>query len=340
MIDRLSLAGISLLGAILLVPQLTNAQPTVEWTPLPELGYSAQIKVAGYIAPSAPSGDAQSWDFSDVEGTVFSNFEVAPASASPFAPLFSGAYWTAQNGDQLSFFALVNGGFTIMGNANTAASITIPFTDPLTQWTFPLEYGDVSSDDFSAEVMLFGLPYTLVGDVTAENDAWGSLTMPDGTVHEEVMRVNYSQFYTETYDGDTADWYLNQVVYFAEGQSFPLFLHEELIVTDNAGVELLNGTDVAWYSDLLAAVPLTAIDVADVAFPNPVMSGASLYWTLPPGCHWKVMGLNGKVIDHGVSVTREQKVLDTSSWGRGVVLLVPLTREGQTMGKVQRVFIQ
>ncbi len=316
------------------------AQPSLGFPSFPGAGYSSTLSFGEYLAPSPPDVEPQTWDFSDVNGTVLSNLELVPAGTSPFAPMFDGAEWVSINGDQVAFWAVLNGDFTVLGNANNANGVTVPFLDPLVQRSFPMELGNTLSDTFSANQMLFGLPYSLDGNATSSIDAWGSLTMPDGTVYPEVLRMDYFQYYAEAYDGDTANWSLSQVMYFAPEWPLPMFLHEELLVTDNAGEELLAFTDVAWYSSPVASAASEKTDFEKLAFPNPVVQGELLHWTLPAGCYWKVMSLSGQVIEHGVVTSQERKKFDTSTWDAGLVLLVPLTAEGRAMGQVQRVVIQ
>ena len=216
----------------------------------------------------------------------------------------------------------------VYGNANVANGVALPFSDPLVQWTYPMELGTSSSDDFGAAITLFGLPYSLMGESSFEVDAWGSLVMPDGVEIQEVLRGVYTQFYTETYDGDTANWHLNQVVYFAPDSLLPLFYHEILDVTDLEGNMLLEVTDVAWLANGVTSIPTEEAPSAQAPYPNPVESGDEVTWPMAQGQRWRAMALDGKVLDEGVSRGSFDRI-STSGWGTGLVLLMSLGSDGQ-----------
>ena len=45
------------------------------------------------------------------------------------------------------------------------------------------------------ELTLFGAPYSLEGEASFEVDAWGSMVLPDGAVHDEVLQGDYRRTY-------------------------------------------------------------------------------------------------------------------------------------------------
>ena len=159
------------------------AQPVLDAPNPPPNGFGGEILVTEFVEPTAGSDEAQNWDFSDMSGVVVNNIELTPASSSLFAPSFPGAQWVVSNGDQLSFLDYTEEGTTVFGNANSANGVVLPFADPLVQWPFPVEYGFTHEDEFGVEQMLFGEPYSLVGNVTSTCDAWGSIVLPNGVGH-------------------------------------------------------------------------------------------------------------------------------------------------------------
>lgn len=308
---------------------LLQAQPVLQWAPPPGTGYSADLVAGDFIEPTPGGEAAQAWDFSGVSGSTVGLSVVAPASTSPFEPLFEGAEWVSETSGQLAFWAMVEGGFTIFGNANAAVGITLPFLDPLVQWSYPLEMGGMVEDDFGLEQMLFAQPYSLQGNVSSVVDAWGSMMMPDGTSFPEVLRVAYSQFYTETYEGDTANWYLDQYMYFVPDSALPVFFQEELIVTDNGDNVLLEVSDVAWYSNVVLSVPdEQGLRVAD-PFPNPVMRGEGVKWPLARGWSWSAVDVEGRVMAQGRVNEGDVARIETAGWSSGLVLLTAEGPQGQ-----------
>ena len=304
------------------------AQPVFDTPTVPEMGYASDLVAGEYFAPTEASEAPQNWDFSGTPGSSVGLLEVVPAGSSPFSKSFDGAEWSTVNGDQLGFLSLAEDNMQVFGNANAANGVALPFSDPLVQWTYPLELGTSSSDDFGASITLFGQPYSLMGESSFEVDAWGSLVMPDGAEIQEVLRGVYTQFYTETYDGDTANWYLNQVVYFAPDSLLPLFYHEILDVTDLEGNMLLEVTDVAWLANGVTSIPTEEAPSAQAPFPNPVKSGDEVTWPMAQGQRWRAMALDGKVLDEGASMGSFDRI-STSGWSKGLVLLMSLGSDGQ-----------
>jgi len=317
-----------------------GAQPSFDWAPPPGTGYSAEIKASDFIEPTPASADPQAWDFSQVSGPVLGSVVVSPAASSPFASLFDGAQWVNDQDGQLAFWALVDGQFTALGNANATVGITLPFDDPLVQWSFPLELGSVVEDEFSCEQMLFGLPYSLQGETSSTVDAWGSLTMPDGTYFAETMRGRYDQLYTEIYDGDTAHWILSQAMYFVPDSSLPVFFHDELLVMDNGDNVLLEVTDVAWYANGVLSVPEPEASQVGAPFPNPIAVGTPLEWQVPDGWYWKALDVEGRTLSHGRVDGLSGLTLDTADWPSGLVLLVAESSQGSGLRKVHRLVVQ
>ena len=328
-----------LLSLFFVVASTSWAQVVLVQPEVPPAGFAADLLADVYIAPSAPSDVAQAWDFSDVGGNAIGLQEVLPASSSSLASAFDGAEWVNSSGEQMAFWRWEAGSMAILGNANATNFITIPFNDPLTQWAFPLSFGDVHEDTFSCEVTLFGLPYSLEGTVNTEVDAFGSLTLPNGTYLPEVLRAHYVQSYTETYDGDTAVWTLVQHQYLAPDSVLPVFYQEELVVSDLVGNVLAEVTDVAWFDNTVVEVMehdgATAIPVS----PNPIREGETAIWNVTPGQRWQAVARDGRVLDRGVAGADGRVELQTGGWS-GLILLVPMPASGRAANGVQRLIVK
>ena len=328
-----------LLALLFMVTSGMVAQPVFQQPVLAPLGYTADVISTDYIEPTAPSDEPQVWDFSDVSGMAISLLEVEQASLSPYFAAFDGAEWTNTVGDQVSFWSLQEGEFTIVGNANAANGLTLPFDDPLTQWVYPLEFGSVHMDTFSVEQVLFGLPYSLDGEAAIAVDAWGSIVLPDGSSIDEVLRADYLHSYVETYDGDTNTWVLNQVFYFVEDSVLPVFFHEDLTVLDVEGNQIFGITDVAWYANHLLSASELDVESASLPYPNPVKRGDELNWTLPRGWSWEAIGMDGRLLAEGHADGADRISMPTGDWDGGLVLLVARKPDGTPHGKPCRVFV-
>ena len=319
------------------LPAWAMGQAVLEQPSVPAAGFSKDLNAAGYLAPSPASDAPQAWDFSDVSGTAVGLQQVLPAGTSSLAPEFEGAEWVNSNGDQLSFWRWVDGGMSILGNANAANLVTIPFDDPLVQWTYPLAYGDVHEDTFACEDTLFSLPYTLNGAVTSEVDAFGSVVLPTGASLPDVLRLQYDQSYTETYDGDTAIWSLVQTMYVAPDSLLPVFYHEQLVVTDPAGLVLLEVSDVAWFNNTVVSVAEQE-EAFVAAYPNPVEAGGVVRWQMASLEPWQVLDAEGRVLAEGQADVNGSVELQTAGW-RGMVLLVTEGASGRASSRVQRLLV-
>lgn len=334
----MSIRVISVVLSVTCIVMSVRAQPILEWPSMAAVGFTADIVVGDPIAPTPAGQSAQVWDFSSLTGTSVGLQQILPASSSPFLPLFDGAEWITASGDQLSFWMWDEGDMVNLGSANGAVGITIPFDDPLNQWSFPMAFSDAGEDTFGTEQMLFGQPYSLQGDASYLVDAWGSITLPDGSVIDEVLRAEYTQFYMETYEGDTALWYLDQTVYLTQDSVLPVLMHENLLVTDAVGGVLLEISDVAWFENYTLSAEELSME-ASKPYPNPVSRGEALNWALPAGWGWKAITLDGRVVDEGVVPATGHLRMQTGQWDAGLVLLVPEHPGLGEVGQVHRVLI-
>ena len=300
-----------------------QSQVVVSMPEWPQAGLTGDVVAGLHIEPTPGGADPQSWDFGDVSGTAISLIAINPAETSPLAPAFPNAEWVLSNGDALGFYAFGSEGeFTVVGNGNAAQMLTLPFDDPAVQWTYPLAFGDSASDDFSAEVMLFGQPYALVGSVSMAVDAHGALAVPEGDYYPEVLRVVYDQVYQESYDGDTAVWFYNQVSYHVDGAPLPVFFHEVLRAEDSEGNELFYTDDVAWYGNLTTGVEEHMTSIEDMLVsPNPVNQGEMVKLVLPRGGA-RILDLAGRVIWSSASDEDTETALSTADWRPGPYILI------------------
>ena len=327
-----------ILGLIVGLVLLADAQSQLvvsmpEW---PQAGLTGDVVAGLHIEPTPGGAEPQSWDFGDVSGTAVSLIAINPAETSPFAPAFPNAEWVLSNGDALGFYVFgPEGEFTVVGNGNAAQMLTLPFDDPAVQWTYPLAFGDSASDDFSAEVTLFGQPYALVGSVSMTVDAHGSLAVPEGDFYPEVLRVVYDQVYEEAYDGDTAVWFYNQVSYHVDGAPLPVFFHEVLRAEDSGGNELFYTDDVAWYGNIATGVEEQMTLIEDMSVnPNPVGQGEMVDLVLPRG-GGRIMDLGGRVIWSSQSGKEGVISISTAGWRPGPYILF-----SETGGRPVRFIVQ
>ena len=262
------------------LPAWAMGQAVLEQPGVPAAGFSKDLNAAAYLAPSPASDAPQAWDFSDVSGMAVGLQQVLPAGTSSLAPEFEGAEWVNSNGDQLSFWRWADGGMSILGNANAVNAITIPFDDPSVQWTYPLSYGDFHEDTFACEDTLFSLPYTLDGAVTSEVDAFGSLILPTGVSISEVLRVQYDQATPRPTMGTRPHGRLPRPCMLRRVVA-AVFFHEQLVVTDPAGLVLLEATDVAWFNNTVVSIAEQE-EQSFVAACGAVEAGGVVHWQMAP----------------------------------------------------------
>ena len=205
---------------------------------------------------------------------------------------------------------------------NAANAITIPFDDPVVQWTYPWPMGIFMRTFFACEDTLFSLPYTLDGAVTGEVDAFGSLVLPTGVSISEVLRAVRPELHRDLRWGHGHLVACPDHVCCADSL-LPVFFHEQLVVTDPASLVLLEATDVP-FNNTVVSIAEQEEQSFVAAYPNRLRRAAWCTGRWPPSAVARSR-CGRPFARQGTSRYNGVVGLQTEGW-RGLVLLV---KEGQ-----------
>jgi len=182
------------LAATLLATTTLLAQNTINSGDIANIGdghFQKECDTTGVQAGNA--GNGITWDFSSLVPKTDSTFldYVDPATTA-----YANSFTTAnvaleeENG-ALSYFELTANEYNYYGSVSddgTGGTIKYTYSDPARYFTFPLAFGNTSSDNLAAGYTSGGLVYTRTGTIDTEYDGFGTLILPTGTF-TDVSRV-------------------------------------------------------------------------------------------------------------------------------------------------------
>ncbi len=288
---------LSLAFALLFVFGSGNAQPIIPidiWLVQGDLVEVKRILPGGI--DEGPAGANQSWDFSNISiDTTDPDFfwEALDPATTAEASSFSDAdiaVYIPPRGD-LVYYRTVGETVESVGMVTAPIdsigfpSLVIPYDDAELSGTFPLEYDkSVGPESFSGSYTLdydsipFALDFERFGTSSCNCDAYGTLTLPNGT-WDDVLRCRWDLMATDSssfsksvthswsylwYEADTKLWlfaiYYNEMLEPISGPiSKQVFYNENAIMVANE------------------EVATTSFEI----FPNPIMSGQDLQLVFP-----------------------------------------------------------
>ncbi|MFW5663096.1 MAG: hypothetical protein ACOCZW_05170, partial [Bacteroidota bacterium] len=185
-----------LLFSLFLIPALSKSQPVLSSSSLPEIGTGITRYFCDTTGVNEGQGGAdRSWNFSDIQKNNEPAMEVTyiEPSETPYASNFPTANIAIDQDTLFSFYE--NSSNQIVRLGIQGEDIKETLTDTEISLTLPFTYGDTHSDTFEGtiETTIQGTPYTMnrSGSLTAEADAYGSITLPTGTFNN-VLRVKHT----------------------------------------------------------------------------------------------------------------------------------------------------
>ncbi|CAN5850101.1 hypothetical protein BH11BAC7_BH11BAC7_18940 [soil metagenome] len=143
-----------------------------------------------------------------------------------------------------------------VGNADLTNVIT--YTNPATQYVFPLTYGTTSSDTYSASYVdaNSGSTVHVHGSGTMNADATGTIVLPSGT-YNNVLRMHYTRTEHDTIftvaNGNfpvtvTESFYL----WYQAGEYYPIF-HLQMVTNQVASGPVTHKKVVGWRAGNMSA---------------------------------------------------------------------------------------
>ncbi len=172
-------------------------------------------------------GANQVWDFSGAKetGTMVINQNVNDGQPMGNLNVASSNLLFAcdEGGEKDTYFEISKNAKMYWGLQSKTAKIE--FNEPIVDLPFPFSYGDIrtgSMDGVYTENS--GETYPVEGNYFTSADAWGTLTLPDGTTYSNVLRVKVEKMYKQPFGSSNYDIHTIRYQYFAPGVRYPVMI--------------------------------------------------------------------------------------------------------------------
>ena len=204
----------------ILAHSLTSQTVSITEPSIPSQGVIYEVSVVNSLIDFSTSGD---WDFSQIKTTSNSSIEFALVSDSQYSNNYPNATHVKYEDGQQFFLGFDAEASSYHGERTV---INTAYDTPLLLFPYPFNVGDTSSDQ------ILDVPFTCTGcppalernhEVEFTALSSGSVTMPDGSVYDNVVLVQTVQNFTDGQIGSPPC--LNELQaweWWAEGFATPL----------------------------------------------------------------------------------------------------------------------
>lgn len=212
-------------GAMMAVSAMAQTTVTYKMNGLIQ-GDSRTLTKFDYVDKSE-KGANQVWDFSGAKemGTMVLNQNVNYGQPMGNLNVASSNLLFAcdEGGEKDTYFEISKDAKMYWGLQSKNAKIE--FNEPIIDLPFPFSYGDIrtgSMDGLYTENS--GATYPIEGQYFTSADAWGTLTLPDGTTYNDVLRVKVEKIYKQQFGSSNYDIHTTRYQYFAPGVRYPVMI--------------------------------------------------------------------------------------------------------------------
>lgn len=249
---------------------LLSAQPTITNSIFPPPGFMAEYNLpsaatAQSFNPGA-AGANVSWNFSSLDasqGVRRQKVVIADTTFNySYLPSVVNYAIQAQGGLYLVAYAYLDAAkYEVYG------TVAFAYSDPVKQLEFPFTYNNQFTDGFSDN------DSTRYGSTTVKADAWGTLTLPNGTA-SNVLRINVKDHYEEPLSELPDDIVYYDVQYYRwykPGQYNALLEYSKMnqyVIYQGVRYETDSSFAVAYNKNLVTGVAEPETFVSNV-YPNP-----------------------------------------------------------------------
>lgn len=307
-----------------LLAAVAQAQPpSLTYGMLPNEGDSYTFATDPTAVPAGPGGANQNWDFSNLSTTGTQTTRLIVANSTmPSGSLFPTANIGALAGTSQAYYIKDTTGLYYLGTMSGTAQFL--YSDPQRLYGVPMTFGDTYFDTTLANFPATPNYMRRRGGIYAEADGYGTLTLPNNVVYNNVLRIKYSSVNVDSiFSGGSItvtnrtstyyDWY--------DGiRSFPIL---------TIGQDGTNGT-LSSFVRLRISQVINGITVGEgSAFsvqPNPADQTSWLHMEQPGQI--EVYDLQGRMVWNHNQPTSDRVQLPTSDWNNGMYLLVQRTAAG------------
>ena len=128
-----------------------------------------------------------------------------------------------EGGEKDTYFEISRGQKMYWGLQSENAKIE--FNEPIIDLPFPFSYGDIRTGSMDGVYTENGgMTYNIEGNYFTSADAWGTLTLPDGTTYDNVLRVKVEKMYKQPFGSSNYDIHTIRYQYFAPGVRYPVMI--------------------------------------------------------------------------------------------------------------------
>jgi hypothetical protein len=212
-------------GAMMAVSAMAQTTVTYKMNGLIQ-GDSRTLTKFEYV-DKGEKGANQVWDYSGAKetGTMVLNQNVNYGQPMGNLNVASSNLLFAcdEGGEKDTYFEISKDAKMYWGLQSKSAKIE--FNEPIVDLPFPFSYGDIrtgSMDGVYTENT--GETYPIEGHYFTSADAWGTLTLPDGTTYNDVLRVKVEKIYKQQFGSYNYDIHTIRYQYFAPGVRYPVMI--------------------------------------------------------------------------------------------------------------------
>lgn len=175
-------------------------------------------------------GAYQNWDFSGAKEknsmTITQNENVATSIGGLDLTSRNTLLACDEGGEKTTYFEITPTEKKYYGLTN--GTVTIAFNQPIVDLKFPFSYGESVSGAMDGTYTDIASSSAITGTYVTKADAYGTLSLPDGSKYNNVLRVKVEKNYEQESGNTTYTINTVRYQYFAEGQRYPV-----LIVIEN-----------------------------------------------------------------------------------------------------------
>jgi len=299
-----SVAGSMLFGQTLTMPSIPSSGVT----------YPVTIK-----ADTVPHPSQGNWDFSNITTDATGTIEFEPISSTSYSSNYPNATHVKYEDGGTFFLGYDTDEYTFHGEISV---ITTSYQNPLILHTYPFAIGDSHSDsELDISFTCNGCPPYMERDdaVYSESLSSGTLTMPDGTVHNTATLVYTTRTWNDGQVGSsTCNLFFEQWHWWVAGYPMPVAQTVELSTTGpcppNVGYR---------QSKFLVGNPIAINEnsnISAVIYPNPSQDYIELFNLVNDELEIRISDISGRILIETV-VSKQSNRINIESLPAGMFIL-------------------
>ena len=299
---------------------------------------SANSDTTGINQGSA--GASITWNFSSILDSVSSDtgYAVLPSTTIAGSGFTSSTYAVTNGTTGVAAYYFANSSSLTQNGIYTATSGVV-YTDPMDVLRYPFTYGSTFTDTYAGTIVVGSTLVPTHGTTTVTCDGYGTLKLPHGNTHPNVLRVHTAQQYIDSANifGVGVNDTFQVVTYTWYEPGYHTAIMTIATGTSPAG----NFKQVSYESkQIAAAVPVVPGIVSSVqVFPNPAHDVLNVQYTTVNTelVHITLVDVLGRVVAAKNSATQGMQNIsfNTSSLPKGTYVVRITANEEVITGKIE-----